>query len=67
VLVSVVEAVMLQLHYGLLTSLLAVRIASEKDLQEWSGEIGSDIPFFFSRGAAYCTGRGEVCFSWFLV
>jgi len=35
-------------------------IASEKDLQEWSGEIGSDIPFFFSRGAAYCTGRGEI-------
>ncbi|CAO2829333.1 unnamed protein product [Amaranthus hypochondriacus] len=35
-------------------------IASEKELQEWSGEIGSDIPFFFSRGAAYCTGRGEV-------
>jgi 4-diphosphocytidyl-2-C-methyl-D-erythritol kinase len=42
-------------------------IASEKDLQEWSGEIGSDIPFFFSRGAAYCTGRGEVCFTWHLV
>lgn len=37
-------------------------VASEKDLQEWSGEIGSDIPFFFSHGAAYCTGRGEVCF-----
>lgn len=36
-------------------------IASEKDLQEWSSEIGSDIPFFFSHGAAYCTGRGEVC------
>ncbi|XP_062224012.1 4-diphosphocytidyl-2-C-methyl-D-erythritol kinase, chloroplastic-like [Phragmites australis] len=35
-------------------------IASEKDLQEWSGEIGSDIPFFFSRGVAYCTGRGEI-------
>ncbi|KAG6413996.1 hypothetical protein SASPL_126712 [Salvia splendens] len=35
-------------------------VASEKDLQEWSGEIGSDIPFFFSHGAAYCTGRGEV-------
>lgn len=35
-------------------------IATEKDLQEWSGEIGSDIPFFFSHGAAYCTGRGEV-------
>ncbi|CAN0905101.1 4-diphosphocytidyl-2-C-methyl-D-erythritol kinase, chloroplastic/chromoplastic (Fragment) [Linum grandiflorum] len=35
-------------------------LASEKELQEWSGEIGSDIPFFFSHGAAYCTGRGEV-------
>lgn len=35
-------------------------MASEKDLQEWSSEIGSDIPFFFSHGAAYCTGRGEV-------
>jgi 4-diphosphocytidyl-2-C-methyl-D-erythritol kinase len=35
-------------------------IASEDDLQEWSAEIGSDIPFFFSQGAAYCTGRGEV-------
>ncbi|CAN6443470.1 unnamed protein product [Victoria cruziana] len=35
-------------------------IATEKDLQEWSSEIGSDIPFFFSHGAAYCTGRGEV-------
>nr|AGE10578.1 4-diphosphocytidyl-2-C-methyl-D-erythritol kinase [Lonicera japonica] len=35
-------------------------LASEKELQEWSGEIGSDVPFFFSRGAAYCTGRGEV-------
>ncbi|KAL8159401.1 hypothetical protein V2J09_000938 [Rumex salicifolius] len=35
-------------------------IASEKELQEWSSEIGSDIPFFFSCGAAYCTGRGEI-------
>ncbi|XP_026412145.1 4-diphosphocytidyl-2-C-methyl-D-erythritol kinase, chloroplastic/chromoplastic-like [Papaver somniferum] len=34
--------------------------ASEKELQEWSSEIGSDIPFFFSRGVAYCTGKGEV-------
>ncbi|KAG9454794.1 hypothetical protein H6P81_007698 [Aristolochia fimbriata] len=34
--------------------------ATEKELQEWSAEIGSDIPFFFSNGAAYCTGRGEV-------
>lgn len=36
-------------------------LATEKELQEWSSEIGSDIPFFFSQGAAYCTGRGEVC------
>ncbi|KAJ7532757.1 hypothetical protein O6H91_13G018600 [Diphasiastrum complanatum] len=35
-------------------------LVSEKELQEWSGEIGSDIPFFFSHGAAYCTGRGEI-------
>lgn len=34
--------------------------ATEKELQEWSSEIGSDVPFFFSHGAAYCTGRGEV-------
>ncbi|KAJ8750225.1 hypothetical protein K2173_014140 [Erythroxylum novogranatense] len=35
-------------------------LATEKELQEWSSEIGSDIPFFFSQGAAYCTGRGEI-------
>lgn len=35
-------------------------VATEKELQEWSSEIGSDIPFFFSSGAAYCTGRGEI-------
>ncbi|EEF39137.1 4-diphosphocytidyl-2-C-methyl-D-erythritol kinase, chloroplastic [Ricinus communis] len=35
-------------------------LATEKDLLEWSSEIGSDISFFFSRGAAYCTGRGEI-------
>lgn len=34
--------------------------STEKELQEWSGEIGSDVPFFFSQGAAYCTGRGEI-------
>ncbi|KAL2903421.1 4-diphosphocytidyl-2-C-methyl-D-erythritol kinase chloroplastic/chromoplastic [Bienertia sinuspersici] len=34
-------------------------IATEKELQEWASEIGSDIPFFFSQGVAYCTGRGE--------
>ncbi|KAG0565651.1 hypothetical protein M758_7G004100 [Ceratodon purpureus] len=35
-------------------------IVSEKELQEWSGEIGADCPFFFSQGAAYCTNKGEV-------
>ncbi|GER54727.1 4-diphosphocytidyl-2-C-methyl-D-erythritolkinase [Striga asiatica] len=35
-------------------------VATEKELQDWSSEIGSDIPFFFSQGSAYCTGRGEV-------
>ncbi|XP_034687779.1 4-diphosphocytidyl-2-C-methyl-D-erythritol kinase, chloroplastic/chromoplastic [Vitis riparia] len=35
-------------------------LATEKELQQWSSEIGSDIPFFFSNGAAFCTGRGEV-------
>jgi 4-diphosphocytidyl-2-C-methyl-D-erythritol kinase len=29
------------------------------DLAAWSGEIGSDIPFFFHTPAAWCTGRGE--------
>ncbi len=36
---------------------LAGRPASEEQLLEWGGEIGSDISVFFSRGAAYCTGR----------
>lgn len=35
------------------------RTASEKDLEIWSRDLGSDVPFFFSRGSAYCTGRGE--------
>ncbi|KAG2485161.1 hypothetical protein HYH03_016051 [Edaphochlamys debaryana] len=35
-------------------------IASNEELLEWAGEIGSDISVFFSNGAAYCTGRGEV-------
>lgn len=32
---------------------------SDEELCRWSSEIGSDIPFFFSLGSAYCTGRGE--------
>jgi 4-diphosphocytidyl-2-C-methyl-D-erythritol kinase len=38
---------------------LAGRPVSPSDLQMWGGELGSDVPFFFSRGSAYCTGRGE--------
>ena len=34
--------------------------ATEEQLLEWSGDIGSDISVFFSEGAAYCTGRGEI-------
>lgn len=34
--------------------------ATTEDLVRWSGEIGSDISFFFSSGTAYCTGRGEI-------
>jgi 4-diphosphocytidyl-2-C-methyl-D-erythritol kinase len=34
--------------------------ATEEQLLEWSGDIGSDISVFFSTGAAYCTGRGEI-------
>lgn len=33
--------------------------ASVKELQQWGGEIGSDVPFFFSEGTALCEGRGE--------
>lgn len=32
---------------------------SRAQLAELSAEIGSDIPFFFGRGAAICRGRGE--------
>eukprot|EP00581_Thalassiosira_minuscula_P001209 CAMPEP_0183740494 /NCGR_PEP_ID=MMETSP0737-20130205/59766_1 /TAXON_ID=385413 /ORGANISM="Thalassiosira miniscula, Strain CCMP1093" /LENGTH=290 /DNA_ID=CAMNT_0025975571 /DNA_START=62 /DNA_END=931 /DNA_ORIENTATION=+ len=34
--------------------------ATLDELIEWSGELGSDITFFLSRGTAYCTGRGEI-------
>ena len=39
---------------------LTGRPASNAQLLEWSADVGSDVPVFFSRGAAYCTGRGEV-------
>ncbi|KAK9844076.1 hypothetical protein WJX81_003893 [Elliptochloris bilobata] len=38
----------------------AGRPATNAQLLDWAGEIGSDISVFFSQGAAYCTGRGEV-------
>lgn len=34
--------------------------ASLAELIELGALIGSDVPFFFSDGTAYCTGRGEV-------
>lgn len=39
---------------------LCGRPATEAQLAEWAGEIGSDISFFLSQGTAYCTGRGEI-------
>lgn len=43
--------------YGL--NLLSGSPVREKELQEWSLELGSDVPFFFSSGSACCFGRGE--------
>jgi 4-diphosphocytidyl-2-C-methyl-D-erythritol kinase len=33
---------------------------SVEDLARFGAEFGSDVSFFFSMGAAYCTGRGDV-------
>jgi 4-diphosphocytidyl-2-C-methyl-D-erythritol kinase len=32
---------------------------SNDELGQLGAEVGSDVPFFFSPGAAWCTGRGE--------
>jgi 4-diphosphocytidyl-2-C-methyl-D-erythritol kinase len=36
------------------------RLASLEQLIEMGSLLGSDVPFFFSLGTAYCTGRGEI-------
>lgn len=33
---------------------------SSKELMEWSGELSSDAPFFFSLGTASVQGKGEI-------
>src|SRR5207237_2378703 len=33
---------------------------TREQLAELGAELGSDVPFFFSAPAAWCTGRGEV-------
>lgn len=39
---------------------LAGKPVAPSDLQRWSAELGSDVPFFFApTGRALCTGRGE--------
>lgn len=37
---------------------------SEQQLAEVAAELGSDIPFFLQRDAAFCTGRGERVQTW---
>lgn len=39
---------------------LADNYLSEMDLIDLSAKLGSDVPFFFSKGTAYCWGRGEL-------
>lgn len=42
-----------------LNELTEAKIAVDT-LAEWGAEIGSDVPFFFSRGQAMVSGRGEI-------
>lgn len=34
--------------------------ATQQELIDLGAQIGSDVPFFFSSGTAFCTGRGEI-------
>lgn len=34
---------------------------SLEELRNMGSILGSDVPFFFSSGSAYCEGRGEIC------
>ena len=40
------------------SKLLEIDVSLE-ELLSWGALIGSDVPFFFSSGTAYCEGRGE--------
>lgn len=31
-----------------------------RELQQLGASLGADVPFFFSQGTAYCTGRGDL-------
>lgn len=33
---------------------------SVQELALWSATLGCDVPFFFSQGTAYCTGKGDL-------
>lgn len=33
---------------------------SDFELRQMGAKLGSDVPFFFSSGCSYCTGRGEI-------
>lgn len=43
-----------------LNDIFAKGSITDERLASWGAEIGSDVPFFFSSGTAYCQGRGEI-------